>query len=136
MPGDPTQTHEDTGLLGAKDVSLVTVDTGKARFVVQYQDMPRTALRKGAASILNAARRSDERVVHGKVVGEKEATLKGAVGLSYQIESPDPDGPVARVRAYLAGGRLYQVIVAAPKSEFPTDESERFLRSFRLQDRN
>ena len=76
-------------------------------------------------------------MIHGKIVGEKEATLKGAAaGWSYQIESPDPNGPVARVRAYLVGARLYQVIVAAPKTEFPTDDSERFFRSFRLQARN
>jgi hypothetical protein len=137
MPGEPTPSHEENGLLGAKGVDLLVAEHGQARFVVQYQDMTRTALKKGAAAILRAARNSDERVIHGKIVGEKEATLKGAAaGWSYQIESPDPNGAVARVRAYLVGARLYQVIVAAPKTEFPTDDSERFFRSFRLQGRN
>jgi hypothetical protein len=94
-------------------------------------------MKKGTSGILKAARGNDEKEIGGKVVGEKEATLKGAsAGWAYQIESPDPDGPAARVRTYLAGSRLYRVIVSAPKAKFPTDESERFFRSFRLQSRN
>ena len=136
MPGEPTPNHEEHGVLGAKGVDVFIADHGEARYVVQYQDMTRTAMKKGVGAILKAARHSDEKVVQGKVVGEKEATLKGAIGVSYQIESPDPDGAVARVRAYMVGTRLYQVIVAAPKTKFPTDDSERFFRSFRLQGRN
>src|SRR6202041_1735722 len=97
-----TPAHEENGLLGAKGVDLFVAEHGQARFVVQYQDMTRTTMKKGVAAILRAARNSDERVIHGKIVGEKETTLKGAAaGWSYQIESPDPSGPVARVRAYL-----------------------------------
>jgi hypothetical protein len=136
MPGEPAPNHEEHGLLGAKGVDVFIAESGQARYVVQYQDMTRTTMKKGAGAILKAARHSDEKVVQGKVVGEKEATLKGAIGVSYQIESPDPNGPVARVRAYMVGARLYQVIVVAPKTEFPTDDSERFFRSFRLQGRN
>jgi hypothetical protein len=136
MPGETTPNHEEHGLLGAKGVDVFIAEHGQARYVVQYQDMTRTAMKKGAGAILKAARHSDEKVVQGKVVGEKEATLKGAIGVSYQIESPDANGAVARVRAYMVGSRLYQVIVAAPKTQFPTDDSERFFRSFRLQDRN
>jgi hypothetical protein len=137
MPGEPEQTHEDDGLLGAKSVELVTGQHDESRFIVQYQDLTRAATKKGTSAILKAARSHDEKAIAGKVVGEKEATLKGATaGWSYQIESPDPDGPVARVRTYLVGTRLFQVIVTAPKATFPTDNSERFFRSFRLQNRN
>jgi hypothetical protein len=138
MPaGEPAQTHEENGLFGAKGVEIVTGEHEESRFIVQYQDLTRTATKKGTSAILKAARSSDEKVISGKVVGEKEATLKGASGgWSYQIESADPDGPVARVRAYVVGSRLYQVIVVAPKTKFPTDDSERFFRSFRLQSRN
>jgi hypothetical protein len=136
MPGETTPTREADGLLGAKDVEVFTAAHGQAQFVVQYQDLPRSAMRRGAAAILKSARNSDANVIKGKVVGEKEAPLKGAVGSSYQIEAPGPDGLMARVHSYLVGPRLYQVIVAAPKPEFPTDDSERFFRSFRLQGRN
>jgi hypothetical protein len=136
MPGEPAQTHEENGLMGAKGVELVTGEHEESRFIVQYQDLTRTATKKGTSAILKAARSADEKVIAGKVVGEKEATLKGASGgWAYQIESADPDGPVGRVRAYVVGTRLYQVIVVAPKAKFPTDESERFFRSFRLQTR-
>ena len=92
--------------------------------------------KKGSSGVLKAARASDEKVIKGKVVGEKEAMLKGAVGWSYQIESPEPEGPMARVRSYVVGTRLYQIIVVAPKTKFPTADSERFLSSSKLQARN
>ncbi len=137
MPGEPATRHEEEGLLGTKGVELVTAEHDESRYIVQYQDLGRTALKKGTAGILKAARNSDEKVISGKLVGEKEATLKGAsAGWSYQIEAPGSDGFMARVRTYLAGSRLYQVIVVAPKAKFPTDDSERFFRSFRLQNRN
>ncbi len=136
MPGEPTPSHEDDGLLGSKGVEILTAEHEESRFIVQYQDLSRTAQKKGSSGVLKAARASDEKVISGKVVGEKEAMLKGAVGWSYQIESPEPEGPMARVRAYVAGTRLYQIIVVAPKTKFPTDESERFLSSFKLQSRN
>jgi hypothetical protein len=137
MPGEPAQAHEENGLMGAKGVEIVTGEHGESRFIIQYQDLTRTATKKGTSAILKAARSSDEKVIAGKVVGEKEATLKGASGgWAYQIESAEPDGPVARVRAYVVGSRLYQVIVVAPKAKFPTDDSERFFRSFRLQTRS
>jgi hypothetical protein len=136
MPGDPTPSHDDDGLLGSKGVEILTAEHEESRFIVQYQDLSRTAQKKGSSGVLKAARASDEKVIQGKVVGEKEATLKGAVGWSYQIETPEPDGPMARVRAYVVGTRLYQIIVVAPKTKFPTDDSERFLSSFKLQSRN
>ena len=136
MPGEPAPSHEDDGLLGSKGVEILTAEHEESRFIVQYQDLSRTAQKKGSSGVLKAARASDEKVISGKVVGEKEAMLKGAVGWSYQIESPEPDGPMARVRAYVAGTRLYQIIVVAPKTKFPTDDSERFLGSFKLQSRN
>jgi hypothetical protein len=136
MPGEVNATREADGVLGAKDVEVFTAVHEQAQFVVQYQDLTRTAMRRGPTAILKSARTSDANAIKGKVVGEKEAPMKGAGGSAYQIESPDPDGPMARVRTYLVGSRLYQVIVAAPKSEFPTDASEHFFRSFRLQGRN
>ncbi len=136
MPGEPTPSHEDDGLLGSKGVEILTAEHEESRFIVQYQDLSRTAQKKGSSGVLKAARASDEKVISGKVVGEKEAMLKGAVGWSYQIESPEPDGPMARIRSYVVGTRLYQIIVVAPKTKFPTDDSERFLSSFKLQARN
>jgi hypothetical protein len=137
MPGEPVSAHEKDGLLGAAGAEIVTGDTDEAHFIVQYQDMPRAALKKGALAILKAARNSDEKVIQGKVVGEKSATIKGAAGgLSYQIDSPGTDAPMARVRTYLVGARLYQMIVVGPKPKFPMDESARFFQSFRLQTRN
>ncbi len=136
MPGDPTPSHDDDGLLGSKGVEILTAEHEESRFIVQYQDLSRTAQKKGSSGVLKAARASDEKVIQGKVVGEKEAMLKGAVGWSYQIETAEPDGPMARVRAYVVGTRLYQIIVVAPKTKFPTDDSERFLNSFKLQSRN
>lgn len=136
MPGEPKASHEDEGLLGAKDVQVFTAQNDQAAYIVQYQDLPRSVLKKGVASVLKSARVSDEKVINGKVATEKDATLKGALGgRSYQIEAPGDDGVMARVRSYLVGERLYQVIVVAPKSSFPATDSERFFRSFRLQDR-
>jgi hypothetical protein len=135
-PGEPNPDHKENGLLGTKGVEVFTTEHNGTQFIVQYQDLPRSTLRKGATAILKAARNSDPKVMQGKVVGEQEAKLKGAVGWSYQIESPEPDGPLARARTCLVGERLYQVIATAPKTKFPTDDSDRFFRSFRLQIRS
>ena len=98
MPGgEPEQTHDEDGLMGAKGVEIITGEHDETRFIVKYQDLTRAAAKKGARSILRTARDSDEKAFDGKIAGEKEATLKGASGgWGYQIESAEPDGIVAR----------------------------------------
>ncbi len=137
MPGEAETKHEDEGILGAKEVELFEAEHGGYRYIVQYQDLPRTAFRRGNALVFRSARTSDEKIVKGKAVGEKTLRLRGATaGVSYQIESPGHDGDMARVRAYVAGSRLYQVIVAGPKDGFPVADSDRFFSSFHLKERN
>jgi hypothetical protein len=66
----------------------------------------------------------------GKVIFDKELMLGDHMGREVQVETPE--GAVYRVRMYLVGDRLYQVLVQGARAAALGKEADRYLDSFKL----
>jgi hypothetical protein len=90
---------------------------------------------RGAAAepdaLLNSAKNGAIEHMNAHILSEKKITLVENHGVSFEAES---DKLHFSARMYMAGGVLYQVMVAAPLSEKFAD-TNRFLDSFQLTDR-
>jgi hypothetical protein len=130
LPGAPTEQTRQVG--GGQTVHLLSAEVGKVAYVLSYAETPKLA-KATAEDIEKAfAHARDQAVTQfkGKVIGEAERKLNGHPGREILIEAPGLG--VYRVRLYLVGPRLYQVIVLGPREVALGKESDRYLDSFRL----
>jgi hypothetical protein len=99
-----------------------------------YNDYPEFVVSSSdVGNMLDGARDGAVSNVGGTLLSENQIRLQGYPGRELWIEA-DVDGQegLARARIFLVGRRMYQILVAGPKSQFPSQDAERCLNSFLL----
>jgi len=81
---------------------------------------------------LNSARDGGLSNIKGKVLRESEITIGEYPGKDLTFEIPSLPGIQGRLRIYLVGRRLYQVMMLGPPARVTGKDSETFFDSFRL----
>ena len=101
---------------------------GNAAYMVMYNDYPADYVSQAAEDVLAAARSG---AVEGKtVLCDRPISLEGVPGRAFT--ATDRGGWHYVVRQFLAGQRLYQLIVVSDKAQ-PEADAEAFLGSFRIR---
>jgi hypothetical protein len=131
MPGTP---KEKDGGKGPGSTSMLLATKEALVFLVSYTEVPDLAgsTKEGIKAALDKFRDSTAAQLKGKLVREKEHKLGSAPGRDFLFEAPGIG--LYRARAFVAGGRLYQVVLAGPKDLVQGKDSERFLDSFKLSE--
>jgi hypothetical protein len=120
--------------VGTLKLHIFSVSAEDSVFMAAYNDYPEFIVNSGdAGKMLDGARDGAVSNVSGKLLSESQIRLQGYPGRELWIEA-DVDGQdgLARARIYLVGRRLYQILVAGPKNQFPNHDAERCLNSFIL----
>lgn len=136
FPGKPTESKQkQKTVVGDVDVYLFAIVQKDRAFLATYADYPRgTIAKQGLQDSLDKARDGNIKGVKGKLVSEKKITLKKKDdGREALIALPDKNGAY-RVRIYLVGDRLYQVLVAGPDDFAKGKDATAFLDSFEVKD--
>lgn len=123
-----------TGKAGAAVVSVVTERAeapNRAILAVIYADYPDEFKTVPAKKLLDAAR-DGLKGKDGKLRMEKEVTLKNSPASSYRDLRIEAGSNVIRVRLYLVGTRLYQVMVTGDRKTTTNTVCDTFLDSFEL----
>ena len=130
LPGEPVEQTKDVGQ--GRKVYLWIVSQGKIAYVVSYADMPELAKAGGELieKALENGRKQAAVNLKGKVIYDKEHKLNGNPGREVHIETPALG--IYRMRMYVIGPRLYQVIVLGPREVALSKDSDRYLDSFKV----
>jgi hypothetical protein len=139
LPGKPEketeQKFESNGVELTMHMAMIAPSNDLV-YLVAYNDYPEAAI-AGADkdSMLDGVRDGDAKTFGGKVASEKKITLgkEKYPGREILIEKPD-EGRVYRSRAYIAGNRLYQVVIIATKDVATNKDTDKYLESFKLGD--
>ena len=134
MPGTPKQTSSDIDTdVGPIKLYAYTLDKAGIAYSVQYCDYPTSVLAAGADVLLDGA-------VEGMVGGGKYALVDQSTislgqfpGREAKLSMTSGDFLIWN-RVYLAGARLYQVMVVVPKADEAKSAADRarFLDSFKI----
>ncbi len=133
LPGTPVAGQEDVGT-SAGNVTVHRFefkrDLFRETFSVQYADYPKKILQKlkTTDTVLTSAAMADIENSRGTLVSQKTLTGENP-GKEFYAENTEA---AMRIRMFLTAGRVYKVIVLAPKDLMFTADEERFLNSFRL----
>ncbi len=121
---------------GTFDIHFFAATAAPYTYAVSYLDFPQAQIEEsGAAAVLEANRDSFAAGVRGKLAGDEKISLERHPGRAFRVERPG-EAPAAgkeyRVRQYLVGNRLYQVIAVSPRAAGSSPDLSRFLDSFKL----
>jgi hypothetical protein len=99
---------------------------------VAYHDVSDAAVKASTADQrLNLLRDGAVQSLQGKLLSEKKVERDRFPGRELLIELPDQ--AVYRTRVYVAGARVYQVVVKGPPEAVTSQEADRFLDSFHIK---
>jgi hypothetical protein len=105
---------------------------GEGIYLLSYHDIK--GLKEGGEDlvkkIFDGTRDELLKSFGGKLLSEKKLTLGKHPGRELQVEVKALG--VYRVRVYLVGERMYQIIVMGPKALTDSKETEKLLESFKL----
>ena len=120
--------------VGTLELHIFSVSSADSVFMAAYNDYPEFVVSSSdVGNMLDGARDGAVSNVGGTLLSENQIRLQGYPGRELWIEA-DVDGQegLARARIFLVGRRMYQILVAGPKSQFPSQDAERCLNSFLL----
>ncbi len=132
MPGSPShEIKQVKTALGALDMHMFSREIRRSAYIIIYSDYPEIITRAPADKVLDGGRDGAVANSKGRLISEQYITLDGGhAGRELTIEVPEKG--TLKVRAYLVGRRLYQIMVASPKDLADSEENIAFLRSFKL----
>lgn len=106
----------------------------KVTYLVLVRDRPdlAEASTEAVEKELESAARSAAESLKGKLLSTKPITLGRYPGRELQVE---PSDGLYRARVFVAGGRLYEVTILAPKDVATAKAADEYLRSFKLRDK-
>jgi hypothetical protein len=137
LPKNPeTQTSNVTSAVGEIQLVIVSATLGDSWYAAAYADYPAEALKNAdSAKLLDGARDGAVANVNGKLIKEDKITLGKAKHPGRELLIQAPDGKIyARMRMYLVGNRLYQVIVAGTETDVKAKTANSVFDSFALGD--
>ncbi len=139
LPGTPAQQSQKINTTaGPLDYFTYALQTGLASYFIAYVDFPEVPDdASGVKKILDGGRDGALAIANGKLIAEAEISLKGIPGRALTIEGANA---LIKARVYLAGLRLYILMMVTNKEQAASPESvklyeatvSRFLDSFKL----
>jgi hypothetical protein len=132
LPGQAAfEQKVDTTPLGPIYQNTYTWKDGTVTIVVDYNDLPPTALLLGGAPmIFDEVRQGFIRRTGASVTGSTDLTLLGNPGREIAFILPGPPSRQGRARAYLVGSRLYVLTYSGGQPEGA--DAQKFFDSFGL----
>jgi hypothetical protein len=131
LPGLPKKSEIDTESDFGKGVlHMYTVGVNKTMYGVNYADYPAKIKKVSIKQVFDSSRTGAVANLKGKLSSEKDIKLGDHPGREIQIEVAGKR--LFRVRVYLVGQRLYQVVVFGTKEAATSKLADRFLDSFKL----
>lgn len=128
MPGAPEYRLVTVDSADPMPLHKWTVQRGTTTFMVAYADIPVEG--REASEILAGARESVLSKPERKLLSERSVSLGGSPGIEVEIGAPDSFR--MKIRVFLVGARLYQIIVAIrSRDRFRASEMD-FLESFQV----
>ncbi|MGH0032568.1 MAG: hypothetical protein ACQGVC_22480 [Myxococcota bacterium] len=136
VPSPPVKSQlEQKSFIGTVTSYILTSESGKDRYTVDYSDIPHFALHfAGPDTIYEHAKGALLKKTFGKAVSYDDATVGGHAGKQLVYDTPPKEGhPEMRGDAVLVlvGTRLYVVDAVVREGE-SNDESKRFLSSLEI----
>jgi hypothetical protein len=139
LPGTPVQNTQQTDSpAGPLDYFTYSLQTQAAAYFIAYVDFPEVPNDdRGVKKILDGGRDGALATINGKLISETDISLKNIPGRALTVEGATE---LLKARIYLAGLRLYLVMIVANKNQLvsPATSSvydasvERYLGSFKL----
>ena len=136
MPDKPTErTNKVKTDIGELDLHAFLVDQTDRALVVMYSDYPDGSVAANTDKVLAGCIEGNVKALKGKLLTEDKITTGKAKfpGREIRIEMPDKKNTY-RARLYLAGDRLYQVVVLGPDDFTKGKVVEDFLKSFAIDE--
>ncbi|HLW67652.1 MAG TPA: hypothetical protein VKS79_20210 [Gemmataceae bacterium] len=137
MPAKPTesdQKFESNGVELKQYLAMVAPSGSDLVYLVAYNDFPEAAIAGADKELmLDSVRDGGAKTFGGKIVSDKKITLgkEKYAGREFVAEKSD-ESRVYRSRAYVAGSRLYQIVIIAPKDVATNKETDKYFDSFKL----
>ena len=132
MPGTPSyEKQNQSTALGPIDMHMFTLNIRRdAAYMIMYSDYPEIVTRAKPDDLLDGGRNGALSNTKGKLIGEQNMSLDGFPGREIVIEVPGKG--LMKVRAFLVGRRLFQVIAVGTKEKIEHEDTGKYLTSFRL----
>jgi hypothetical protein len=134
LPGTPTQDSQAVNTaIGNIMMYTFMIELSESAYMVAYSDYPDSLVNQTPADILlSGARDGAVGNVQGRLVNETYLSLQGHPGRELLIETAGAEA-FARVRIFLVGNRMYQVMaLTTSQSDSQTEEITNYLNSFHL----
>jgi hypothetical protein len=139
LPGTPMRHSQQTeSPAGPQDYFTYTLQTQAAAYFIAYVDFPEVPNdERGVQKILDGGRDGAVATINGKLISETDISLKTIPGRALAVEGATE---LLKARIYLAGLRLYLVMIVANKDQLASPETsslfnasvERYFGSFKV----
>ncbi len=132
FPGSPQKKSQPIVLQGGTSSTLwqfwVELQSGQITYMVMYNDYPPQVVSAGAQNVLAKVR--DGAAKGRTLTSDVTIELNGVPGRAYTLT--DSNGWNYSIHQFLAGERLYQLIVVSNKTH-PANLTDQFMNSFRIR---
>ncbi|MBP7688077.1 MAG: hypothetical protein KA765_09220 [Thermoflexales bacterium] len=121
--------------IGQIDMHTFLAEVGNRAYIVVYADYPAEIMQQSdPEQILDGGRDGAADNLKGQILSENTLTLDNHPGREFVINATAQDNleMTVQARLYLVKNRLYQIMLAAPQSEFKSSDADAFLKSFKL----
>lgn len=130
MPGTPTpQTQTDSGI----SVKMYISNDGPTQYLVSYLD---TGLNRisDPAQLIDAVEKDKAEEAHTKLSEEQRISVGPYVGKEFVLRNADEaNGQVMRMRLFLVGNRLFQMLVMGNDTAVHSADADKFFSSIHTQ---
>jgi len=131
LPGDPQQSSQQIAFKDGGSATLyqfwVEQENDNVTYMVMYNDYPAEYANGPAKDVLAATR--DGAIQDKTLTSDTAIDLNGVPGRAFTVYDADWN---YSIHQFLAGKRLYQLIVVSSK-DHPAGQAEEFMNSFRIQ---
>lgn len=138
MPGTPTENKQTMNTpTGVIDIHMFILEQkGCGCYIVSYNDFPDSLIKTSSADqILDGARDGAIVKSQGKLQSEVPISINTYPGREFHVYGPDGKFAI-RTRIYLVKNRLYQVGVVTSTGKSVSSDTNKFLNSFKINERN
>jgi hypothetical protein len=138
MPREPLKDFVPLGGdFGPIELNMFETQLGNMEYAVGYVDLPPDKLKQyKTATLLSNMSQHAASAPNGRILSSKAIKLGSYPGheiIADGVSSTDSsEKKVLRMRLYLVGNRLYEVLQAAPKSQSQLPDIQKFFDSFTL----
>jgi hypothetical protein len=127
--------EKDIAAAGASGKAVV-YEAKSGTYTVTYVDLPEAAAEalktpEAVEIVLAATRDASVKEMKGKLLEDKKVKLGGVPGMDFKVELPE--SKIMRNQMYISGTRLYQVMIVGSKDFVGGGESDKFLKSFKIE---